>query len=242
MPRNLRSYSTILLFIFITIQSGVAKSISIFTEYLPPYQFIENGKISGHATSKVKKILQCAKLKGKFYLYPWARSFQQASEIENSLIYSMQKQPERINDFHWIGILIDEPVSLYRLKKRNDIVFNSMAQLRNYHLGLYNMDFATEYFKKNHFKENKHYTLFNNLETQVKMLLAGRFDITVGIEGMFEHYIKYQLGLEPDEIVVKIKSIDLRYRLYLAANKQMPDDIVQSLTQCHKKLFDIPLT
>jgi len=232
-----------LISIFCCLQPAFSiENIDIYTEYLPPHQFIKNNKVSGKATEKVKSILQCSNMNANFYLLPWTRSFQLAHENKNSLIYSMHKNSSRLNQFHWIGLLVDEPVYIYSLKKRSDIHLNNLEELKNYHLGLYFNDFITQHFMDKGYKIGQNYTLFKRINTQINMFLAERFDLTVAPDGLLEHHIKNDLHRDPSKIIKKVRPLDIHYQLYLAANINTDKSIINKLDSCYQKLFSKPIT
>lgn len=82
--------------------------INIVTEINPPLQIVENRELTGFAVELVQRVLDESPIEGEILAYPWARAFKMASEIPNTLIFSIRRTPMRETNFHWVGRVFSE--------------------------------------------------------------------------------------------------------------------------------------
>lgn len=54
--------------------TGFTEEIIVVTEYWPPYNYEDQGKVTGLSTEIVRATLEQAKVKGNFGVYPWGRA------------------------------------------------------------------------------------------------------------------------------------------------------------------------
>ncbi len=203
--------------------------IHFVTEFLPPYQYLENGKVTGIVTEKVKRIAECANIQAEISLLPWARSYYTALNSPNTAIFSIAKTKERIDEFIWIGPIISLEQVVYKLKSRKDIKVESLADIKKYRLGLQRGDFTVDLLKQKANISKENIVLVSAKESQETMLFDERFDLTVTIDT----HLKYNLRkLHLDENKVEPLISLGSYPLYLAMNKDSSPELVQSLKSC----------
>ncbi len=79
--------SCILLVVSVFIVSLIyANQLQVVTEEFPPFNYTENGKITGFSTEVVEAILKEAGIEGKPRSYPWARSYKKALNEKNYIL------------------------------------------------------------------------------------------------------------------------------------------------------------
>ena len=76
-----------------------AEEIKIVTTEFPPYNYEENGKITGLSTKVVRAVLKELGMNSEIKSYPWARAYEMALKQENVLIYSILRISEKENLF-----------------------------------------------------------------------------------------------------------------------------------------------
>jgi len=92
------------------------EKINVVTENLPPLQMNNaQGFPSGAMVDVVKATLEQANVEGEISIFPWARSYTMALTQPNTLIFSMMKNANRANKFHWIGKIYHGKVYLINL-------------------------------------------------------------------------------------------------------------------------------
>ena len=188
-------------------------SITIVTEQLPPYNYQENGVMKGMSTEVVQAVLQELDLEIPIEVYPWARAYRMASAIENVLIYSISRIPQREASFKWIGVIAPVSFGVFALKKRTDIKADSLNGLRPYKLGTVQGDALDQYFTKKGFTN---IVKSNSKEVSMKMFLMGRSDIW-SVSKQTGVYLLKKAGISPNESVREI----LKLKEFSAGNQYM---------------------
>ena len=71
------------------------ETLTIVTEDYPPYNYMENGRITGFSTEIVEAIVRKAGLQGIPKMYPWARAYMMVQNDKDVLIYTITRNQER---------------------------------------------------------------------------------------------------------------------------------------------------
>jgi polar amino acid transport system substrate-binding protein len=122
-----------------------ADTLQVVTE-TTPYTYLQGGRVVGAATEVVEKTLALAEFQDyRINLYPWARAYDMALKEPNVLIYLIARTAERERQFKWAGEIMKIDYHLYRLKARNDVVVNTLADARNYRIGVMRDDVRHQY-------------------------------------------------------------------------------------------------
>ena len=82
--KALRNFALSLLLAFITLPAK-AEHITIVTEHLPPYNYLEDGEARGMSTEVVQAALDAAGHTYEIRFMPWARAYQIALTKPNTL-------------------------------------------------------------------------------------------------------------------------------------------------------------
>lgn len=210
------------------------KTMTVVTEELPPYQFRENGNITGDSYHKVERILHCANIQGEYLFLPWPRAYNYVLSHNNTLIFSMAKIPSRINKFFWVAPVGHTHSFIYKLSTRTDIKVNSIQDIKKYRMGLVKEDSVTKYLLNHHYVIKGSYDYFRTRDQKFKMFMAGRFDLIEQVEETLDYVIKeYHYRAEDFK---KLIPLDLNQTLYLAMNHQSDKKIYQQLKKCSQQL------
>ncbi|MGH1486576.1 MAG: substrate-binding periplasmic protein [Cellvibrionaceae bacterium] len=106
--------------------------LTILTEEYPPYNYKENGELTGMAVDlllRASKVVGSPIKKSQINLVPWARAFNTAVAGPNTLLFSTSRSPEREALFKWVGPL--DEIRIVLLAKKSTIVrpFEKMADI-----------------------------------------------------------------------------------------------------------------
>ncbi len=209
-----------------------ADTITIYTEEFPPFNFTENGKMTGMSTEIVDIIMKQAALPYIIESYPWARTYQNALERPNALIYSMSRLTNRENLFKWIGSIAPTNYSVFALKKRKNINIKSFEEMKKYKIGTTLGD-AREIFLVNKGLDIEKFDRIAGSDANVqnyKKLKLKRIDLWPMPDAVADYVVK-KIGDNPDVILKKVFALtELSSDGYfLAANLQTPDEIVNRI-------------
>ncbi|MFY1020685.1 substrate-binding periplasmic protein [Ectopseudomonas khazarica] len=218
----------------LVVLSGAARAevdpdytVVLLTENFPPYNMAINGKnfaqednIDGIAVDIIKEMFKRAGVKYSLTLrFPWDRIYNLALEKPGYGVFVAARLPEREELFKWVGpIGPDDWVLL--AKGDNPISLTSLDQAKKYRIGAYKGDAISEYLTE---KGVEHSTSLRDQENARK-LMAGQIDLWATGDPA-GRYLAKQEGISGLRTVLRFDSAEL----YLALNKDIPDEIVSKL-------------
>jgi polar amino acid transport system substrate-binding protein len=202
-------------------------SVVLLTENFPPYNMAINGKnfaqednIDGIAVDIVREMFKRAGVKYNLTLrFPWDRIYKLALEKPGYGVFVTARLPEREQLFKWVGpIGPDDWVML--AKGDSPISLNSLDEAKQYRVGAYKGDAIAEHLVE---KGLQPLTALRDQEN-AKKLMAGQIDLWATGDPA-GRYLAKQEGISGLKTVLRFDSAEL----YLALNKEMPDEIVAKL-------------
>ncbi|KTT04064.1 amino acid ABC transporter substrate-binding protein [Pseudomonas oryzihabitans] len=203
--------------------------VVLFTENFPPYNMAVDGKnfardasIEGISTDLVREMFKRAKLSYDLSLrFPWERIYNLTLENANYGIFSTTRTPEREALFKWVGPLA--PTSWVVLAPQNStITLAGIKDLAKYRVGAYQNDAVSRYL------ESEGLAPINALRDQenVAKLQNGQLDLWATTDPV-GRYLAKQAGVTQLKTVLRLREASL----YLALNKDTPDEVVTRLQQ-----------
>jgi polar amino acid transport system substrate-binding protein len=164
--------------------------LNVVTESFPPFIVVSENEISGIITQKVKRIMAISKLQYTLNTYPWARSYQMATDQPNTLIYSIIKSPERAPYFHWFCPIYKSSAAFAFKLTSNPVNISSIPLLKESLVGTARRGINHTFLKKHGFELGKNLDISATEDINVKKLVNGRIDAIVqSVEA-----INYRLG------------------------------------------------
>lgn len=210
--------------------SGVAAfadaPLKIVTEEFPPYNYTEQGKITGLSTDVVEAVLKELKLQGNIQSLPWARAYDTAKNAPGVLIYSIGRTPERENHFQWVGVIAPTDYYLYALPER-PFKIDALENAKPYQIGTVNQDVGEQFLLARGFVKGQNLQSSVKYELNYQKLKLGRIDLWIMNEMTASHLAR-QAGDDPAKTLAKVFRInDLSSEgYYMAFGKQTPDATV----------------
>ena len=218
----------------LVVLTGVARaevdpnySVVLLTENFPPYNMAVNGKnfaqeenIDGIAVDIVREMFKRAGVQYSLTLrFPWDRIYKLALEKPGYGVFVTARLPEREQLFKWVGpIGPDDWVLL--AKGDSPLSLTSLDEAKQYRIGAYKGDAISQYLTE---KGVEHSTSLRDQENARK-LMAGQIDLWATGDPA-GRYLAKQEGISGLRTVLRFDSAEL----YLALNKEMPDEIVAKL-------------
>jgi polar amino acid transport system substrate-binding protein len=205
-----------------------AQPVRVLTEEFPPYNYTENGRITGLSTEVVEAVFKELGLQGQYQSMPWARAYETARTTPGVLIFSIGRTPERDKLFKWVGVIAPTVYYLYGNPGRNYRV-DSLEAARNYQIGTVNEDVGEQFLVKHGFVKGKNLQSSVKYEHNYEKLKAGRVDLWIMSE-LTASYLARQAGDDPRQTLSKVYRIpELSSEgYYMAFGAQTPDATVES--------------
>lgn len=203
------------------------EKIELLTENFPPYNMAADGKnfarnenIRGIATDIIREMFQRAGVDYSMTLrFPWERIYKMALETPGYGVFVTARLAEREELFKWVGpIGPDDWVLLARSDSTIDV--QSLDEARQYRIGAYKGDAIGEHL----LAQGLEPSLALRDQANVEKLQSGAIDLwaTGDPAGRF---LAKQQGVTGLKRILRFDSAEL----YLALNKQIPDDTVKKL-------------
>lgn len=209
-------------------------SLVLLTENFPPYNMAKNGKnfaqdenIHGIAVDIVREIFKRADISYSLTLrFPWERIYKLALENPGYGVFVMARLPEREKLFKWVGpIGPDDWIML--AKTDSKIALGSLEQARQYKIGAYKGDAIAETLAK----QGLNPIVVLRDQDNARKLVSGQIDLWATGDPA-GRYLARQEGVNDLKTVLRFNSAEL----YLALNKDVPDDVVARLQKALDEL------
>ncbi|QAY83042.1 substrate-binding periplasmic protein [Pseudomonas arsenicoxydans] len=208
-------------------EENSATDLVLLTENFPPYNMAKNGKnfaqdenINGIAVDIVREMFKRAEVSYSLTLrFPWERIYKLALEKPGYGVFVMARLPDREKLFKWVGpIGPDDWIML--AKADSKISIESLEQARKYKIGAYKGDAIAETLAKQGLKP----IVVLRDQDNAKKLESGQIDLWATGDPA-GRYLARQEGVNGLKTVLRFNSAEL----YLALNKDVPDDVVAKL-------------
>jgi len=199
----------------------------LLTENFPPYNMAKNGKnfaqdenINGIATDIVREIFKRADITYSLTLrFPWERIYKLTLEKPGYGVFVMARLPDREKLFKWVGpIGPDDWIMLARADSK--ITLETLNDARKYKIGAYKGDAIAETLAK----QGLNPVVVLRDQDNAKKLVNGQIDLWATGDPA-GRYLARQEGVIGLKTVLRFNSAEL----YLALNKDVPDETVAKL-------------
>jgi len=215
----------------------LAQNITIVTEDYPPYNYLDNNKITGMSAEVVLAVLKETNVTYTHDIYPWARAYQMAKRDSNTLIHSIGRTAKRENVFQWIGVIAPTQFCLISLKKREDIQINSLDDLKQYKIGTIRDDIQEKHLLNIGFTKDKQIISVSRQKQNFDLLLKSRIDLWASVELTASHIARQNKHI-PDEILkTKFCFKDLSTEgVYMAFSKNTTPSLINEFKKALIKI------
>ncbi|WP_458378921.1 substrate-binding periplasmic protein [Pseudomonas chlororaphis] len=202
-------------------------SLVLLTENFPPYNMAKNGKnfaqgenINGIAVDIVREMFKRAGINYSLTLrFPWERIYKLALEQPGYGVFVTARLPDREPLFKWVGpIGPDDWILLARDDSK--IALQSLEQARKYRIGAYKGDAIAETLAKQGLRPQ----VVLKDQDNARKLVGGQIDLWATGDPA-GRYLARQEGVTGLKTVLRFHST----QLYLALNKEVPDETVARL-------------
>ncbi|MEE5069188.1 transporter substrate-binding domain-containing protein [Pseudomonas alliivorans] len=220
------NYSTLISVLLCLLLSAPARAdhYQVVTEEWPPYNYSENGQITGMTTEIVRAIMKVTGHDLTIVLAPSMRASLILKMRPRTIMYSMFRTPEREHVYKWVGPILEEVIHPYQLAAAPPITSLEQLlhapQITTRHAGLLPDMLQSLGFKNLDKSATESVQLY-------RMLLSDRTAIIIGDTDAGVAYQSRQLNIAPGTL--RQIPIELyRSSLYIAFSRDCEDDVVDS--------------
>jgi polar amino acid transport system substrate-binding protein len=208
-----------------------AQTLKVLTEEFPPYNYTDNGKITGFCTEVVRAVLRETRLQGEFQSLPWARAYETAQSTDSVLIYSIARNPQREKLFKWVGVIAPTQYYLFSLPQRK-LKFERLEQAKAFQVATVNEDVGEQFLVTNGFVKGQNLQSSVKYELNYEKLKRGRVDLWIMPELVAVHLAR-QAGDAPAQTLARSFAITELGSdgYYMAFGAATPDALVERLAK-----------
>lgn len=208
-----------------------AETLKVLTEEFPPYNYTENGRITGFSTAVVQAVLKEVQLQGDFQSLPWARAYDMAQANGSVLIYSIARNPQREKLFKWVGVIAPTQYYLFSLPERK-LRFERLEQAKAYQTATVNEDAGEQFLITKGFVKGQNLQSSVKYELNYEKLKRGRVDLWIMPELVAVHLAR-QAGDAPAQTLARSYAVTELSNdgYYMAFGAGTPDTLVERLAK-----------
>lgn len=199
-----------------------AQLYQVVTEEWAPYNYRENGRLTGMSTEIVQAIMALTGDRFEITMLPSMRASHVLRTRPRMIMYSMFRTPEREALYKWVGPVVEESIHAYQRSGMPQI--DSLAQLRRAERITTRSDGLIPDTLQAMGLSNLDKSATDNLQLY-RMLTAGRTDIIVGDTDAGVAYYSRQLNM-PVGTLRRIPVELYRASLYIAFSLDCDDSLV----------------
>lgn len=209
-----------------------AHALTLLTEENPPFNYTENGKLTGLVTELVVETAKRANVPYTIEVLPWSRAYVRAQAERDTCLFATARLDNREKLFLWVGPLAN---NLWAVYGRGDFTgsVRLLLDLKPYRIGGVVNDAKVEYLKENGISNIKQ-VLEDRLNPPRLFLPAedpNRIDLWVtGYYG--ERAVARAANVADIKLVFIVREIPL----YLACSPQTSPSVVKALSAAVEKL------
>lgn len=178
---------------------AAGQDITVVADSYPPYNYIEDDRVTGASTEVVRAVLKVAGVNADIMIMPWARAYRTALNEKNVLIFTITRSENREDLFKWVGPVSEYNAVLFRTAKRTDIRVNSLDEAYKYRIGATRDDAATQFLIAQGFDDLQQ---VHRGDVNVEKLLHGRIDLWLENELTAAYFVKRK-GHDPVQVLRK---------------------------------------
>ncbi|WP_122415147.1 MULTISPECIES: substrate-binding periplasmic protein [Pseudomonas] len=220
------NYSTLISVLLCLLLSAPARAdhYQVVTEEWAPYNYSENGQLTGMTTEIVRAIMKVTGHEFTIVLAPSMRASHILKMRPRTIMYSMFRTPEREHLYKWVGPILEESIHPYQLATATPVTSLEQLlhapQITTRHAGLLPDMLQSLGFKNLDKSATESVQLY-------RMLLNGRTGIIIGDTAAGVAYQSRQLNIASGTL--RQVPLELyRSSLYIAFSRDCEDELVAS--------------
>ncbi|QXG49329.1 substrate-binding periplasmic protein [Pseudomonas viridiflava] len=220
------NYSTLISVLLCLLLSAPARAdhYQVVTEEWAPYNYSENGHLTGMTTEIVRAIMKVTGHEFTIVLAPSMRASHILKMRPRTIMYSMFRTPEREHLYKWVGPILEESIHPYQLATAPPVTSLEQLlhapQITTRHAGLLPDMLQSLGFRNLDKSATESVQLY-------RMLLNGRTGIIIGDTAAGVAYQSRHLNIAPGTL--RQVPIELyRSSLYIAFSQDSEDELVAS--------------
>ena len=222
-----KDWRQLLLLVSLLIQSCFvhAEQINAVTELFYPYQIAnDQDELSGYSVEVVRALTQLTGDDITIEVLPWTTALQKAKLAPSTLIFSIGRNAEREQHFHWLGVLATEKLYFWKLANARIPRSDRLMDYAQFRIAVVKDATSHQFLRNNRFLNLYVMSQAESNEDEtvrIRMLTRGRADITIATAQSVRWSLE-RLGYAPDFLTRVYRASALDSDLYLAFSRNTP--------------------
>ena len=227
--------TTIVVFLIALAFNSTAKALSAVTTEHKLLQYQENGIAKGPSAEIFKLLMAKAGIEYQLDFMPWARAYQIAESTENTIIFSMIRNPEREHKFHWL-LPVSQVLQTFVGKSNHTSKEQySLSHIKKHLTVAIRNTLAHNTLLRNGFIEGENLYVVSKLDTALQLFFDNKVQfIFIEPNVVRKHLPRYQL-VNSDIVLGPIFGKAIK-KSYIAINKNVSPNILKKLKESAKIL------
>ncbi|BBD09592.1 uncharacterized protein DFE_2866 [Desulfovibrio ferrophilus] len=227
------NWASLVLLVMLTLLPGTAtaqqhsfNSLNWITEEYYPYNFTENGLVSGISVDLLRMTWE--EMQEPLTIitaYPWARAYRMAQTQPGTVLFSMARTPEREQMFKWAGPIANVRFVLTAPKSRH-LKIAKGTDLTGLRIGTLREDVGDQLLDP--WRDICTVEPVATVDQNLKKLDMGRLDL-ISYEESSTRLLLLRHGKNPNDYETAFVLEEVP--IYFAFHKDTPDDLVQRFQQ-----------
>jgi polar amino acid transport system substrate-binding protein len=214
---NRNTLMVFMISLFLGASNASAADFKIMTEEFPPFNYTEDGKLTGLSTDVMSEVTKRIGHSSNFEMLPWARAYGLIQKKDGLILYSMTRTEAREDLFKWVGPVASNKWVFFT-KKGSGITVSSLEDAKKVKkIGAYKDDAAETFLKAEGFTNVD--SVLDDIQN-VPKLMAGRIDLWIVGELQGIHKAKQKGADDKLEKALDVKDT----QLYIAFSKNTADE------------------
>lgn len=204
-----------------------AADIEYVTEEYPPFNYTENGTVSGLAVETLKLVWKEMGVRPQMIsVKPWARGMRQLKLKGSTMLFIAGCNEERARKFKFVKPLVRLEAVVVAPRSKSISIASSQG-LEKHYVGVVRGGINESILLETGFPEER-LIRFKSIETGIKMFIKGRFDLLAGEKEALFRFLS-EAGAERDsfEVVYTFAINENGYML----SQDVPDELVRKFQQ-----------
>lgn len=155
------------------LSTALAETLHFVTEEYPPFNYSQDGRITGIGVEQVDAITKAAGIDYTLEIMPWARAFAMAKSQPMHCVFTTGYTRERSGQFVWVNPLLKDQMVLLK-RKDGSKGPATMQEALGMKIGSQRGDFAVEVMEDLGVKD---IDLAADIDLSVRKLVSGRIDL-----------------------------------------------------------------
>lgn len=202
-------------------------------------QYSENGEIKGPSAEIFKLLMQASGLQAEVEFMPWARAYQQAESEKNTLIFSLIRNEQREEKFHWL-LPVSRLIQTFIGKSAQiSQAEYQLAKIKDKTTVVVRDTFGHKLLLKNGFSESKNIYVVSTLERALNLFFNNKVDFIFTEPNVVRRYMTEYGLVETDLIMAPLLKGSLRLS-YIAANKNTDAVLINKFKKAARQVGNTP--